>query len=138
MTGGSGYIGSHIAVELIQSHHEVVLLDDLSNSSPVVVTRIEQITGVRPLLVQMSLPDPPAANFVEEHVFDAVIHLAGLKSAPESVQHPATYYYNNVGGSALLMDVIRDHPTQLIFSSSATVYGRIGIDAYRHSEQFIW
>ena len=80
------------------------------------VTRIEQTPGVRPLLVQMSLPDPRLRTLFEEHVFDAVIHLAGLKSTPESVQHPANYYYNNVGGNALLMDVIRDHPIQLIFS----------------------
>lgn len=126
VTGGTGYIGSHTAVELIEHGYEVVLMDNLSNSTAEVVDGIEAITGVRPVLIVCDLADTQEASkaFEQCHDVSAVIHFAAYKSVAESVHFPSRYYKNNIGS---LLQVIRnmeyhviDH---LVFSSSCTVYG---------------
>jgi UDP-glucose 4-epimerase len=125
VTGGTGYIGSHTVVELLEAGHEVVLFDNLVNSSPVVLERIEQISGTAPEFIEGDIRD--AALLRETFAaagFDAVIHFAGLKAVGESVQKPLAYYENNVGGSiTLYQEMARAGIFRLVFSSSATVYG---------------
>ena len=124
LTGGTGYIGSHTCVELIEAGYDTVLYDNLCNSSPVVVDRIEKITGTRPVLVQGDIRDRAALDrLFEEHAFDAVIHFAGLKAVGESVAKPLAYYVNNVVGSTTLFEAMQAHGVRrIVFSSSATVY----------------
>lgn len=125
VTGGTGYIGSHTVVALIEQGFEVVLLDNLVNSSVRVVARIEQITGIQPEFVQGDIRDEALLKklFKAGH-FDAVIHFAGLKAVGESVEKPLDYYLNNVQGSLTLFRVMAEHRCfNLVFSSSATVYG---------------
>ncbi|RRC93123.1 UDP-glucose 4-epimerase GalE [Erysipelotrichaceae bacterium OH741_COT-311] len=125
VTGGTGYIGSHTCVELIKSGHEVVIVDNLYNSSITVLDAIEHITKVKPTFYQVDILDKIALNQVFlEHKFDAVIHFAGYKAVGESVSIPLTYYQNNVAGSLNLYEIMREHNVKkLVFSSSATVYG---------------
>lgn len=125
VTGGAGYIGSHTVVELLQAGEEVVVYDNFCNSSAVVIDRIEQIAGRRPLLVQADLRDPAALQkLFEQHRFDAVVHFAGLKAVGESVLKPLAYYRNNIEGSLNLLHVMQQHDCySIVFSSSATVYG---------------
>ena len=125
LTGGTGYIGSHTCVELIGAGYDTVLLDNLCNSSPVVVDRIAQITGMRPAFVEGDVRDRALLDRVfAERPIDAVIHFAGLKAVGESVAHPLDYYENNVGGSATLLQAMEARGVRrLVFSSSATVYG---------------
>ncbi|MDO5085793.1 MAG: SDR family NAD(P)-dependent oxidoreductase, partial [Erysipelotrichaceae bacterium] len=95
VTGGTGYIGSHTCVELIKSGHEVVIVDNLYNSSITVLDAIEHITKVKPTFYQVDILDKIALNQVfVEHKFDAVIHFAGYKAVGESVSIPLTYYQN--------------------------------------------
>ena len=125
VTGGTGFIGSHTVVELLQSGYEVTILDNLSNSEASVVDAIEQITGKRPALVVADLLDAAAVERVfEENRFDGVIHFAGLKAVGESVEQPWRYYHNNLTGSLHLFDAMAKHGCKtIVFSSSATVYG---------------
>lgn len=125
VTGGTGYIGSHTCVELIKSGHEVVIVDNLYNSSITVLDAIEHITKVKPTFYQVDILDKIALNQVfVEHKFDAVIHFAGYKAVGESVSIPLTYYQNNVAGSLNLYEIMKKHNVKkLVFSSSATVYG---------------
>ena len=125
VTGGTGYIGSHTVVELIEHDYEVVIFDNLSNSSEQPLQRIEQITGVRPTFVQGDIRDPIALDKLFAHDdFDSVIHFAGLKSVGESVSQPLEYYQNNVQGSLSLFYAMAEHNCfRIVFSSSATVYG---------------
>jgi len=125
LTGGTGYIGSHTCVELINAGYETVLYDNLCNSSPCVVDRIEKITGTRPVFVQGDIRDAGAVDrLFEAHVIDAVVHFAGLKAVGDSVARPLDYYVNNVCGSMTLFDAMRSHAVHcIVFSSSATVYG---------------
>ena len=125
VTGGAGYIGSHTQVELLQAGHEVVCLDNLSNSSPRVQERVEELTGGRVPFYRADVRDRAALEQVfSEHRFDCVIHFAGLKAVGESVGKPWEYYENNVGGTLTLTDVMRRSGCKsIIFSSSATVYG---------------
>ena len=125
LTGGTGYIGSHTCVELIHAGYDAVLLDNLCNSSPVVVDRIAAIAGKRPTFVEGDVRDRALLNQVfDDHAVDAVVHFAGLKAVGESVAQPLKYYSNNVGGSATLLEAMEDHDIRVIaFSSSATVYG---------------
>ncbi|KAF1019842.1 MAG: UDP-glucose 4-epimerase [Paracidovorax wautersii] len=125
VTGGAGYIGSHTVVELLQSGHEVVVFDNLCNSSDRVLARIEQITGRRPTLVVGDVRDRAALDAVfQAHAIDAVIHFAGLKAVGESVKKPLAYYENNVSGSVTLAQAMAAAGVfKLVFSSSATVYG---------------
>ncbi|HEX7983489.1 MAG TPA: UDP-glucose 4-epimerase GalE [Duganella sp.] len=125
VTGGAGYIGSHTCVELLNAGHEVVIVDDLSNSEAGVVGRIGQICGRAPVFVEADIRDRAAMTAVfGAHAFDAVIHFAGLKAVGESVAQPLRYYDVNVYGSIVLLQTMAEFGVQrLIFSSSATVYG---------------
>ena len=125
VTGGAGYIGSHTCVELLENGHEVVIVDNLYNSSPKAVERIGEITGKTPIFYQADLVDRAALEKIfDAHDFDAVIHFAGYKAVGESVEKPIEYYTNNLYGTLTLTDVMRKHGVKkIIFSSSATVYG---------------
>lgn len=125
VTGGTGYIGSHAAVELIQAGYEVEILDNLYNSKIEVLGRIEEITGVKPQFYDVDLRDAEAlAKVFAENKFDAVIHFAGLKAVGESVEQPLRYYENNVGGTVNLLECMEEYGVKrIVFSSSATVYG---------------
>ena len=124
LTGGAGYIGSHTCVELIDAGYETVLYDNLCNSSPIVVDRIEKIAGKRPAFVKGDIRDRAMLDrLFDEYRVDAVIHFAGLKSVGESVAKPLAYYMNNVGGSTTLFHAMQSHGVRhIVFSSSATVY----------------
>ena len=124
-TGGTGYIGSHTVVELINKGYEVEILDNLYNSKITVLDQIEKITGKRQKFYQADLLDAAKVDeiFAQGH-YDAVIHFAGLKAVGESVEKPLLYYRNNIDGTLNLLDAMAKHGVnQLIFSSSATVYG---------------
>lgn len=125
LTGGSGYIGSHTALVLLEQGHDVVVIDDLSNSSIESLRRVEQITGKWIRFVHCDLTDPVALREKLEGVeFDAVIHFAGLKSVGESLEQPTRYYRVNIGSTLTLLDFMRERGVnRLVFSSSATVYG---------------
>ena len=125
LTGGAGFIGSHIAVELLQRDYDVVIADDLSNSSPDVPERIEKITGRAPVFYRMDVSDRQALDRVfRAHDIAAAVHLAGYKAVGESVQKPLAYYRNNLDTTLALLEVMAAHGVhRLIFSSSATVYG---------------
>jgi len=125
LTGGTGYIASHTCVELIGAGFDTVLFDNLCNSSPAVVDRIQAITGTRPQLIAGDVRDREALDRVfDKHAIDAVIHFAGLKAVGESVARPMDYYAINVGGAMTLFAAMRAHGVRrLVFSSSATVYG---------------
>lgn len=125
VTGGTGYIGSHTVVELINSGYEPIIIDNLSNSKEDVVDKIEQITGVRPAFYKVDILDADGmAKVFSEHDIDAVIHFAGLKAVGESVKVPLKYYNNNITGTIRLLEVMNIYGVKnIIFSSSATVYG---------------
>ena len=125
VTGGAGYIGSHTCLELLNCGHQVVVVDNLSNSSVEALKRVEQLTGQSIQFYQADIRDEKAlsAIFAAEKV-DAVIHFAGSKAVGESVAKPLFYYENNVSASGLLMQVMLEYQVKtLVFSSSATVYG---------------
>ena len=126
VTGGAGFIGSHTVVELQQAGHEVVVYDNLCNANPVVIDRIEAITGTRPAFVEGDIRDEAAldAVFADYGPIDCVIHFAGLKAVGESVVKPLEYYDNNVNGTLCLLRAMRRAGCKnIVFSSSATVYG---------------
>lgn len=125
VTGGAGYIGSHTCVELINEGYDVIVLDNFSNSSPIALQRIKEITGRELKIYQIDLLDKENVGKVfSENQIDAVIHLAGLKAVGESISVPLQYYQNNVLGSLLLFEVMQQFSVKnLVFSSSATVYG---------------
>lgn len=125
VTGGLGYIGSHTCVELLEAGHEVVVLDNLSNSKASVLERIGRISGATAQLVRADVRDRAAveALFAAQRI-DAVIHFAGLKAVGESVEQPLRYYDNNIAGSLVLFESMAKFGVKtLVFSSSATVYG---------------
>ncbi|MPY09621.1 UDP-glucose 4-epimerase GalE [Arthrobacter bussei] len=125
VTGGSGYIGSHTVLTLLENGHDVVVVDNLLNSTETSLQRVATLAGRAPVFHQADLLDEPRlrAIFAEEQV-DAVIHFAGLKAVGESVEKPLYYYHNNVGGTLNLLRVMDDAGVRtLVFSSSATVYG---------------
>ena len=125
VTGGTGFIGSHTCVELLNSGYEVVIADNLYNSKALVVDRIETITGKRPAFYELDICDREALNelFDKENI-DAAIHFAGYKAVGESTQKPIEYYHNNIESTLVLCDVMRKHGVKkIVFSSSATVYG---------------
>lgn len=132
VTGGTGYIGSHTAVELIQAGHEVEILDNLFNSKIEVLDIIKDLTGVKPKFYEVDLLDAAATDKVfADNKFDAVIHFAGLKAVGESVEQPLRYYENNISGTVNLLKSMQAHDVKkIIFSSSATVYGDPGVDAF--------
>ena len=125
VAGGAGYIGSHTCVELLGNGHEVVVVDNLCNSSEKVIDRIEELTGMEVPFYNVDLLDSEALDEVfRVGSFDAVINFAGLKAVGESVSEPLRYYENNIGGALTLLKVMVAHGVKkLIFSSSATVYG---------------
>ena len=125
VTGGAGYIGTHTCVELLESGYEVVVLDNLCNSSPVALERVQQITGKNLTFIEADIRDRNALDHVfDQHNIDAVIHFAGLKAVGESVEKPLDYYANNVVGSISLLEVMAKKLVKnIVFSSSATVYG---------------
>lgn len=132
VTGGAGYIGSHIVVQLLQAGHHVVVFDNLVNSNERVFDRIEAITGKRPDFIHGDIRDASALRAVfEANKVNAVIHMAGLKSVSEGESDPLRYYDNNVAGSLCLFhEMHRAGVQQLVFSSSATVYGNQGLASY--------
>lgn len=125
VTGGAGFIGSHAVVELLEAGHDVVVVDDYSNSSPVALERVAEISGRRAEVVELDLTDRPAlAVAFDGTSFDCVMHFAGLKAVEESVEQPLRYYRNNLIGTLnLVAEMDRAGCRDLIFSSSATVYG---------------
>jgi UDP-glucose 4-epimerase len=125
LTGGAGYIGSHTALALVQAGHEVVLLDNLSNSRRGVVERLRQITGRTLAFHEADVRDRQrVAEVLRDHGCTAVVHFAGLKAVGESVEKPLEYFDNNVGGTISLLQAMQDTGvSSIVFSSSATVYG---------------
>lgn len=125
VTGGSGFIGSHTVVELLEDGREVVVVDNLSNSSLTALNRVEEITGKHVVFYQADIRDRKALEevFAKEKI-ESCIHFAGLKAVGESVEKPWEYYDNNITGTLTLIDVMRKHNVKnIIFSSSSTVYG---------------
>lgn len=125
ITGGAGYIGSHTTLQLLEAGHQVVVLDNLSNSSRESLTRIECITGKKIEFIEGDIRDAAVLQqLFQQHAFKAVIHFAGLKAVGESVQQPLRYYQNNIAGTLNLLEVMdKAGCKNLVFSSSATVYG---------------
>jgi len=125
VTGGTGYIGSHTCVALLNAGEEVIILDNLCNSHRDVIANIERITGKRPVLITEDIRNEDAIDRIfTNYPIQAVIHFAGLKSVGESVANPLQYYENNVYGSMVLLRAMAAHGIKrLVFSSSATVYG---------------
>lgn len=125
ITGGAGYIGSHTAVELINTGHRVIIFDNFCNSHPEAVRRIERITGKAVTCVRGDIRDRAMLETVlREHQCEAVVHFAGLKAVGESVEKPLDYYDNNVIGTFRLLEaMLAVNVATLVFSSSATVYG---------------
>jgi len=125
VTGGTGFIGSHTAVELFNAGYEVILLDDFSNSSSKILTQVEKITGQKPEFVELDLCDEAKLNaFVAEHPeITGVIHFAAFKAVGESVQQPLKYYRNNFYSLINLINAFKGK-VDLVFSSSCTVYGQ--------------
>ena len=125
VTGGVGFIGSHTVFGLQSAGYDVVVLDNLCNANPKVLDRIEAITGKKVPFYKADIRDREALNEIfEKESIDSVIHFAGLKAVGESVQKPLEYYDNNIAGTLVLVDVMRQHGCKnIIFSSSATVYG---------------
>ena len=125
VTGGAGFIGSHTCVELLNAGYEPIILDNLSNSKRESVRRIEEITGKKVKLIVCDIRDRAGLDKVfAENNIEAVIHFAGLKAVGESCEKPLEYYDNNIGGSVILFEAMRDAGVKkIVFSSSATVYG---------------
>ncbi|WP_026550596.1 UDP-glucose 4-epimerase GalE [Arthrobacter sp. Br18] len=125
VTGGSGYIGSHTSLALLEAGHDVVVIDNLTNSTETSLERVQELTGRRLTFHQVDLLDEQGMSTVfQQEQVDAVIHFAGLKAVGESVDEPLHYYHNNVAGTINLLRVMEAHDVRtLVFSSSATVYG---------------
>lgn len=127
VTGGTGYIGSHTVVELQKAGYEVVIIDNLSNSSKEVLGRVEKLTGKKAAFYEADIRDRAALDriFAEHKDIEACIHFAGLKAVGESVAKPLEYYDNNIRGTLTLLEAMRDAGVKnFVFSSSATVYGK--------------
>ena len=125
VTGGTGYIGSHTCVELIKENYDVIIVDNLYNSSKEALNRINTITGVMPKFYEIDLLDKDKLNIIfEENNIEAVIHFAGYKAVGESCSIPLTYYQNNITTTLNLCEVMKSYNCKkIVFSSSATVYG---------------
>lgn len=125
VTGGAGYIGSHTCVELINAGHEVVIVDNLCNSSMESVKRVEEITGKDIEFYKVDIRDrDKMTQIFSANEFEAVIHFAGLKAVGESCEKPLEYFINNISGTLVMLDIMSKHNVKkIVFSSSATVYG---------------
>jgi UDP-glucose 4-epimerase len=125
VTGGTGYIGSHTVLTLLEAGHDVGVVDNLANSSEEALRRVGELAGREASFVRADITDEPALDAVfAEHSPEAVIHFAGLKAVGESVSIPLDYYFNNVAGTIALLRVMERHAVRtIVFSSSATVYG---------------
>ncbi|MBI9014099.1 MAG: UDP-glucose 4-epimerase GalE [Clostridiales bacterium] len=125
VTGGAGYIGSHTCVELLNNNHNVIVVDNLSNSKKEAINRVEAITNKKVKFYEIDILDKRGLDLVfKSNTIDAVIHFAGLKAVGESVEEPLKYYQNNITGTLVLMDIMKRHNVKkIVFSSSATVYG---------------
>lgn len=125
VTGGAGYIGSHTCLELLNAGYNVIVADNLCNSSYESLKRVQAITGKTLKFYQTDINDEAGMNQIfSENKVDSVIHFAGLKAVGESVQKPLEYYRNNISGTLVLLDCMRKHGVKnMVFSSSATVYG---------------
>lgn len=135
VTGGMGYIGSHTVVQLLKRGDNVVILDNLSNSNPKVLDRIDQICGKRPVFIEGDIRDRKGLQYLfKKHAISAVIHFAGLKAVGEGEEKPFHYYENNVSGSIVLFqEMAQAGVYTLIFSSSATVYGDPGYSRFNET-----
>ncbi|MCH5183261.1 MAG: UDP-glucose 4-epimerase GalE [Oscillospiraceae bacterium] len=125
VTGGTGYIGSHTCVQLLERGDDVIIIDNLCNSEASVVDSLEKITGRRPVFYEADIRDREALDRIfSAYDPEVVIHFAGLKAVGESVSKPLEYYENNISGTLTLLEVMRAHDCRkMVFSSSATVYG---------------
>ncbi len=125
VTGGAGYIGSHTVVELLNMGKDVVIVDNLSNSSILVLDRIKEITGKRPEFYQIDISNKELLrNVFEKEKIEAAIHFAGFKAVGESVKYPVMYYENNIMSTLSLIEIMTEYDVKkIVFSSSATVYG---------------
>lgn len=125
VTGGAGYIGSHTVLELLNENHNVIVVDNLSNSSEEALRRVEKITGKPPVFYEEDLLNKQAIDQIfEAHKIDSVIHFAGYKAVGESVEQPLKYYENNITSTLILCELMKKHGVKdIVFSSSATVYG---------------
>ncbi|WP_287388051.1 UDP-glucose 4-epimerase GalE [Lachnospira sp.] len=125
VTGGAGFIGSHTVLELLNAGYEVVVVDNLVNASKESLKRVEELSNKKVTFYENDILDRDALNNIfDKEDIDSVIHFAGLKAVGESVAKPLEYYHNNISGSLVLFDVMRNHGVKnIIFSSSATVYG---------------
>lgn len=125
VTGGAGYIGSHTVLELLESGHQVIVIDNLSNSSSEAIKRVEKITNKKVTFYEEDLLNQGAVRDIfETHDIDSVIHFAGYKAVGESVEKPLMYYNNNITSTLILCEVMHEYAVKnLVFSSSATVYG---------------
>ena len=137
VSGGAGYIGSHTVLSLIESGHEVLVVDDFSNSKASVVGRLEELSGTHIPVHGFDLTDAEKTEHLFAHEqIDAVIHFAGLKAVGESVEKPLEYYANNIGATFSLVNAMRRHGVRrLVFSSSATVYGDLAPVPYQEDFQ---
>ncbi|WP_440995006.1 UDP-glucose 4-epimerase GalE [Arhodomonas sp. SL1] len=127
VTGGAGYIGSHMVLALLEAGHEVVVLDNFANSSPVALERVARLAGRAPRCVEGDIRDRPLLDrLFHEHAIADVLHFAGLKAVGESVANPLAYYEHNVGGTVTLCQAMAAAGVKrVVFSSSATVYGEV-------------
>ena len=125
VTGGAGYIGSHTTIELLDANYEVIIVDNFSNSRPIVIDRIKEISGKEVKFYEIDLTDKESLEVVfKENQIDAVIHFAALKAVGESVKKPLEYYSNNIISTLVLFDLMKKYGvSKFVFSSSATVYG---------------
>ena len=135
VTGGTGYIGSHVVVELLNQNYDVEILDNLVNSKISVLDQIQKITYKKPIFHQVDLLDYAALNQIStSNHFDLIMHFAGLKAVAESAKQPLKYYENNITGTINLLKTMQKHKVKkLIFSSSATVYGNPNTPEYTES-----
>ena len=125
ITGGAGYIGSHTTIEVLNAGYEVVIVDNLSNSSEIVLDRVEEIAGKKVKFYKLDLLDEENVEKVfKENKIEAAIHFAGLKAVGESVEKPLEYYHNNLTSTLVLLKLMKKYDVKnFVFSSSATVYG---------------
>ena len=126
ITGGTGYIGSHTIVELLKTERDIVVMDNFSNSKPVVLDRLKEITGKEVKFYQVDLMDKESMRVIfNENKIDSCIHFAGFKAVGESVAKPMMYYSNNITGTLNLCELLSEYNAKkIVFSSSATVYGK--------------